>query len=137
MSIFQFNKFRLILLIFLLGGPRLAAQSPQATQAGLRFEQLDPEARRKQVQSWMNESMQIDLPAEAAQVARNFYGPDATGEILYRKNRLVLAPLFNSQLSTGDRLGYCNYLLQHFTEEEIPLDLVRTCKRELLNPVNR
>lgn len=109
----------------------------QQMQPNTHFEQLTSAEQRIQVQAWMNSSQDVLLPAEIAEQAKKFYGPGTQGDMLFKKNTFVLAPLFNKRLAIADRLSYCNYLLNHFTEEEIPLDIVRNCKRTFMNPVNR
>lgn len=121
----------------MLGGLVFVSNAQSAATGRPQFEQLDAAAQRMQVQLWMNQSLDVELPAEAIHVAHEFYGPGTIGENLYKKNRYVLSPLYNAKLSTADRLSYCNYLLLQFAEEEIPLDLVRICKSDFMNPVKR
>jgi len=124
-------KFTFTFLLFLLASfsflpGKITAQnksSIEITQSS--FQQMDSEQQRVLVHSWMNQSVSIVIPNEFEKAAQDFYVKEKGDENAYRKYTVVFRPLFNEALSPTDKLNFCQYLLDNFTENELPVQLIR------------
>jgi hypothetical protein len=80
------------------------------------------------VQQWMNESTATIIPTWFLDKASSHY----TNRTIFSKYLGVLKPLFNEHITQQDRSGYITYLLQNFSEEEVPHMLLHELQLSLI-----
>lgn len=110
---------------------QIAISSESVSQSN--FQKLDLEQQRILVHKWMNGSQQIEIPSSFQVSALEFFKQQTNGEAIYQKYTSVFRPLFNTNLSLVDRINFCSFLLNTFGEDEIPMNLIRTQKEQLIN----
>ncbi len=99
------------------------------------FSQLSFEQQRDLVYVWKNQSSSVQIPTMFEQIAKDYYAKELLDDHGYNKNSGFFRPLFNEEMQPADRVNYCTFLLDNFTEADMPLSLIRETKASLLKRV--
>jgi len=96
------------------------------------FQQMSFDAKKALFYSWVNKSSSINIPSEFEKRAQDYYLTALHDDHGYRKHLVFFRVLFNESLHAIDRINFCSFLLDHFSDEDIPLSLIRETKDSLV-----
>ena len=124
-----------IFMIFSLGNIQAQKQRGTGNVQPQQFSRMTFEQQRNLVYVWKNQSSLVQMPADFEQKAKDYYSKGLLDEYGYNKNSGFFRPLFNEEMQPADRVNYCTFLLDNFTEADMPLSLIRETKASLLKRV--
>jgi hypothetical protein len=96
------------------------------------FKQMSFDDKKALFYSWVNKSGSINIPSEYEKRAQDYYLAALRDDHGYRKHLVFFRVLFNESLHVIDRINFCSFLLDNFSDEYIPLSLIRETKDSLV-----
>ena len=124
-----------IIFLMLLSCQVYAQQSNQqgtSTKSAQMLEKLTDEERSGLIQTMINSSRDIEIPADKENQFKDFFSNMPNGPKLYIKYRTLYVVLFNQQLPKNHRVMMCNFILENMNGAEFPLELVVDIKQSFI-----
>lgn len=103
--------------------------------ASVSFHQMDIDEQRKLIQLWLNKSESVSLSQDIRSELEVYYQGHSIHPKAAAKYNLVYKTLYNEKLEVMDRINYCSFILQNYTEEEVSLEHIQQLKIKLMQRI--